>query len=238
MPIVGGSILSHDHFQGGAYTFAMAEAPYEYMFEIAGFEDVTAGCVKWPLSVIRLQGSSIGRLAKVSDYILQKWRGYTDEEAFIFSETDGVPHNTITPIARMNGNLYEMDLVLRNNITTEDRPWGVYHPEEKLHHIKKENIGLIEVMGLAVLPSRLKKEMDILAKAIIEGKNIHDIEEIKIHADWVDEWLDSYDITTENIESIIQKEIADCFVQVLECAGVYKRTEKGIAAFKRFLSVL
>mgnify|MGYP003016728631 CR=1 FL=1 len=238
LPIVGGSILSHDHFQGGAYTFAMAEAPYEYMFEIAGFEDVTAGCVKWPLSVIRLQGNSIGRLAKVSDYILQKWRGYTDEEAFIFSETDGVPHNTITPIARMNGNLYEMDLVLRNNITTEDRPWGVYHPEEKLHHIKKENIGLIEVMGLAVLPSRLKKEMDILAKAIIEGKNIHDIEEIKIHADWVDEWLDSYDITTENIESIIQKEIADCFVQVLECAGVYKRTEKGFAAFKRFLSVL
>ena len=208
------------------------------VFVDAGFEDVTAGCVKWPLSVIRLQGSSIGRLAKVSDYILQKWRGYTDEEAFIFSETDGVPHNTITPIARMNGNLYEMDLVLRNNITTEDRPWGVYHPEEKLHHIKKENIGLIEVMGLAVLPSRLKKEMDILAKAIIEGKNIHDIEEIKIHADWVDEWLDSYDITTENIESIIQKEIADCFVQVLECAGVYKRTEKGIAAFKRFLSVL
>ena len=238
LPIVGGSILSHDHFQGGAYTFAMAEAPYEYMFEIAGFEDVTAGCVKWPLSVIRLQGSSIGRLAKVSDYILQKWRGYTDEEAFIFSETDGVLHNTITPIARMNGNLYEMDLVLRNNITTEDRPWGVYHPEEKLHHIKKENIGLIEVMGLAVLPSRLKKEMDMLAKAIIEGKNIHDIEEIKIHADWVDEWLDSYDITTENIESIIQKEIADCFVQVLECAGVYKRTEKGFAAFKRFLSVL
>ena len=238
LPIVGGSILSHDHFQGGAYTFAMAEAPYEYMFEIAGFEDVTAGCVKWPLSVIRLQGNSIGRLAKVSDYILQKWRGYTDEEAFIFSETDGVPHNTITPIARMNGNLYEMDLVLRNNITTEDRPWGVYHPEEKLHHIKKENIGLIEVMGLAVLPSRLKKEMDILAKAIIEGKNIHDIEEIKIHADWVDEWLDSYDITTENIESIIQNEIADCFVQVLECAGVYKRTEKGFAAFKRFLSVL
>lgn len=238
LPIVGGSILSHDHFQGGAYTFAMAKAPYEYMVEIAGFEDVTAGCVKWPLSVIRLQGSNIKRLAKVSDYILQKWRGYTDKDAFIFSETDGVPHNTITPIARMNGNLYEMDLVLRNNITTEDRPWGVYHPEEKLHHIKKENIGLIEVMGLAVLPARLQKEMDILARAIVEGKNIHDIEEIKIHADWVDEWRDSYEITTENIEGIIQKEIADCFVQVLECAGVYKRTEEGIAAFKRFLSVL
>lgn len=238
LPIVGGSIMSHDHFQGGAYTFAMAKAPYEYMFEIAGFEDVTAGCVKWPLSVIRLQGSNIERLAKVSDYILQKWRGYTDKDAFIFSETDGVPHNTITPIARMNGNLYEMDLVLRNNITTEDRPWGVYHPEEKLHHIKKENIGLIEVMGLAVLPARLQKEMDILARAIVEGKNIHDIEEIKIHADWVDEWRDSYEITTDNIEGIIQKEIADCFVQVLECAGVYKRTEEGIAAFKRFLSVL
>ena len=238
LPIVGGSILSHDHFQGGHYEFAMAKAPIEKKWVFPGFEDVDAGIVAWPMSVIRLSGTDTDRIIALADVILNKWREYTDEEAFIFSETDGVPHNTITPIARMNGNLYEMDLVLRNNITTEDRPWGVYHPEEKLHHIKKENIGLIEVMGLAVLPSRLKKEMDILAKAIIEGKNIHDIEEIKIHADWVDEWLDSYDITTENIESIIQKEIADCFVQVLECAGVYKRTEKGFAAFKRFLSVL
>lgn len=238
LPIVGGSILSHDHFQGGAYTFAMAEAPYEYEFQIPGYADVTAGCVKWPLSVIRLRGSNAESIVEASDHILRKWRGYTDKEAFIFSETDGVPHNTITPIARMNGELYEMDLVLRNNITTEDRPWGVYHPVEKLHHIKKENIGLIEVMGLAVLPARLQKEMGMLAKAVVEGKNIHEIEEIKAHADWVDEWRDHYEITAENIEGIIQKEIADCFVQVLECAGVYKRTEEGKAAFKRFLSVL
>lgn len=238
LPIVGGSILSHDHFQGGAYTFAMAKAPYEYQFQMKDFPDVTAGIVKWPMSVIRLQGSSRESLAKASDYILRKWRGYTDEDAFIFSETEGVPHNTITPIARMNGGLYEMDLVLRNNITTEDRPWGVYHPVEKLHHIKKENIGLIEVMGLAVLPSRLQKEMDQLAGAILEGKNIHETEGIKIHADWVDEWKDSYEITADNIESILQKEIGDCFVQVLECAGVYKRTEEGSAAFRRFLEVL
>lgn len=238
LPIVGGSILSHDHFQGGAYTFAMAKAPYEFMFQIPEFDDVTAGCVKWPLSVIRLQGCDAERIAEASDHILKKWRSYTDEKAFIFSETDGVPHNTITPIARRNGEQYEMDLVLRNNITTAERPWGVYHPVEKLHHIKKENIGLIEVMGLAVLPARLQKEMNMLARAVVEGKDIHNIEEIKAHADWVDEWKNSYEITAENIESIIQKEIADCFVQVLECAGVYKRTEDGMKAFKRFLSVL
>ena len=159
LPIVGGSILSHDHFQGGSYTFAMAKAPYEYMFQVKGYEDVTSGIVKWPMSVIRLQSKKPERIVELSDYILNAWRNYTDEDAFIFSETDGEPHNTITPIARMNGDLYEMDLVLRNNITTEEKPWGVYHPEEKLHHIKKENIGLIEVMGLAVLPARLKKEM-------------------------------------------------------------------------------
>ncbi len=238
LPIVGGSILSHDHFQGGAYTFAMAKAPYEYKFQMSSYDDVTAGCIKWPLSVIRLQSRNAKSLAEASNHILEKWRSYTDKEAFIFSETEGIPHNTITPIARRNGELYEMDLVLRNNITTEDRPWGVYHPVEKLHHIKKENIGLIEVMGLAVLPARLQKEMGILAKAVVEGKNIHEIEEIKAHAQWVDEWRNSYVITPENIERIIQKEIADCFVQVLECAGVYKRTEEGVAAFKRFLSVL
>ena len=154
LPIVGGSILSHDHFQGGSYTFAMAKAPYEYMFQVKGYEDVTSGIVKWPMSVIRLQSKKPERIVELSDYILNAWRNYTDEDAFIFSETDGEPHNTITPIARMNGDLYEMDLVLRNNITTEEKPWGVYHPEEKLHHIKKENIGLIEVMGLAVLPAR------------------------------------------------------------------------------------
>lgn len=237
LPIVGGSILSHDHFQGGSYTFAMAKAPYEYQFELPTFPDVTAGVVKWPMSVIRLQSSNAESLAEASDHILKKWRSYTDEAAFIFSETDGVPHNTITPIARKNRALYEMDLVLRNNITTEERPWGVYHPEERLHHIKKENIGLIEVMGLAVLPARLQKEMRLLADAILEGKNIHEIESIESHADWVDEWKNNYEITAENIMDIIQKEIADCFVEVLECAGVYKRTEEGKAAFLRFLEV-
>ena len=175
---------------------------------------------------------------ELSDYILNSWRNYTDADAFIFSETDGEPHNTVTPIARMNGNLYEMDLVLRNNITTVEKPWGVYHPEEKLHHIKKENIGLIEVMGLAVLPARLKKEMQILSEAILEGKDIRAIEEIEKHADWVEEWRDNYDITVDNINQILKDEIAKVFVQVLECAGVYKRTEAGQNAFKRFTSTL
>ena len=238
LPIVGGSILSHDHFQGGSYTFAMAKAPYEYMFQIKGYEDVTSGIVKWPMSVIRIQSEKPERIVELSDYILNSWRNYTDADAFIFSETDGEPHNTITPIARMNGNLYEMDLVLRNNITTEESPWGVYHPEEKLHHIKKENIGLIEVMGLAVLPARLKKEMQILSEAILEGKDIRGIEEIEKHADWVEEWRNNYDITEDNINQILKDEIAKVFVQVLECAGVYKRTEAGQNAFKRFTLTL
>lgn len=238
LPIVGGSILSHDHFQGGSYTFAMAKAPYEYKFEVEGYEDVTSGIVKWPMSVIRLQSKNADRIVELSDYILSSWRKYTDEEAFIFSETDGEPHNTITPIARMNGDLYEMDLVLRNNITTVESPWGVYHPEEKLHHIKKENIGLIEVMGLAVLPARLKKEMMILGEAIVEGKDIRAIEEIEKHADWVEEWRDNYEITAENINQILKDEIAKVFVKVLECAGVYKRTEEGQNAFKRFTASL
>lgn len=238
LPIVGGSILSHDHFQGGSYTFAMAKAPYEYMFQIEGYEDVTSGIVKWPMSVIRIQSEKPERIVELSDYILNSWRNYTDADAFIFSETDGEPHNTITPIARMNGNLYEMDLVLRNNITTEKNPWGVYHPEEKLHHIKKENIGLIEVMGLAVLPARLKKEMQILSEAILEGKDIRGIEEIEKHADWVEEWRNNYDITEDNINQILKDEIAKVFVQVLECAGVYKRTEAGQNAFKRFILTL
>ena len=224
LPIVGGSILSHDHFQGGSYTFAMAKAPYEYMFQVKGYEDVTSGIVKWPMSVIRLQSKKPERIVELSDYILNAWRNYTDEDAFIFSETDGEPHNTITPIARMNGDLYEMDLVLRNNITTEEKPWGVYHPEEKLHHIKKENIGLIEVMGLAVLPARLKKEMLTLGEAIVEGKDIRTMEEIEKHADWVDEWRNHYNITKENVNQILKDEIAKVFVKVLECAGVYKRT--------------
>lgn len=238
LPIVGGSILSHDHFQGGAYTFAMAKAPFEYTFKVAGFDDVTAGIVKWPMSVVRLQSENKESMVELSSRILDSWRVYTDEEAFVFSETDGIPHNTITPIARMNGSLYEMDLVLRNNITTDEKPWGVYHPEEKLHHIKKENIGLIEVMGLAVLPARLKKEMQILSEAILEGKDIKTIEEIKKHADWVEEWRNNYDINVDNINQILKDEIAKVFVQVLECAGVYKHTEEGQNAFKRFVSTL
>ena len=238
LPIVGGSILSHDHFQGGSYTFAMAKAPYEYMFQVKGYEDVTSGIVKWPMSVIRLQSKKPERIVELSDYILNAWRNYTDEDAFIFSETDGEPHNTITPIARMNGDLYEMDLVLRNNITTEEKPWGVYHPEEKLHHIKKENIGLIEVMGLAVLPARLKKEMLTLGEAIVEGKDIRTMEEIEKHADWVDEWRNQYNITKENVNQILKDEIAKVFVKVLECAGVYKRTEEGQNAFRKFISTL
>lgn len=238
LPIVGGSILSHDHFQGGSYTFAMEKAPYEYMFQVKGYEDVTSGIVKWPMSVIRLQSKKPERIVELSDYILNAWRNYTDEDAFIFSETDGEPHNTITPIARMNGDLYEMDLVLRNNITTEEKPWGVYHPEEKLHHIKKENIGLIEVMGLAVLPARLKKEMLTLGEAIVEGKDIRTMEEIEKHADWVDEWRNHYNITKENVNQILKDEIAKVFVKVLECAGVYKRTEEGQNAFRKFISTL
>lgn len=238
LPIVGGSILSHDHFQGGSYQFAMAKAPYEYLFKVKGYEDVTTGIVKWPMSVIRLQSESVERIVELSDYILNTWRNYTDEEAFIFHETNGEPHNTITPIARMNGNLYEMDLVLRNNITTEERPWGVYHPDEKLHHIKKENIGLIEVMGLAILPARLKKEMLLLEDAILTGKDIRAIDEIEKHADWVEEWRGNYEITEENINQIIKDEIANVFVEVLKCAGVYKRTEEGMRAFKRFVSSL
>jgi len=238
LPIVGGSILSHDHFQGGAYTFAMAKAPYEYMFEMDDYKDVTAGIIKWPMSVIRLQSENANSIVDAASHILDLWRGYTDEEAFIFSETEGVPHNTITPIARKSGAVFEMDLVLRNNITTEEKPWGVYHPDEKLHHIKKENIGLIEVMGLAVLPARLKKEMSMLADAVVEGKDIRAIEEIEKHADWVEQWRENYEITADNINQILKDEIANVFVQVLECAGVYKRTEEGQNAFKRFVEVL
>ena len=238
LPIVGGSILSHDHFQGGAYTFAMAKAPFEYMFEVAGYDDVTAGIIKWPMSVIRLQSSNKDRIVELSSHILDCWREYSDEEAFVFSNTDGVPHNTITPIARMNGSLFEMDLVLRNNITTEEKPWGVYHPDERLHHIKKENIGLIEVMGLAVLPARLKAEMELLEEALLAGKDIRGMESISKHADWVDEWYAKQEVTSDNVKDILHREIANRFVEVLECAGVYKRTEKGIQLFKRFLEIL
>ena len=234
LPIVGGSILSHDHFQGGGYEFAMAKAPYDRTFELKGYEDLTAGIVKWPMSVVRLQGKDINRITEAADHILSVWRGYTDEDAFIFSETEGVPHNTITPIARMHDDLFELDLVLRNNITTDDSPWGVYHPSADLHHIKKENIGLIEVMGLAILPARLKTEMAELEEYILNKKDIRSNEALVKHADWVDEWIDKYEIDESNIHSIVQDEISKVFVKVLECAGVYKRTEEGQKAFDRF----
>ena len=238
LPIVGGSILSHDHFQGGGYVFAMAKAPYESEFVIPGYEDLTAGIVRWPMSVIRLRGTDTERITLAADHILTAWRRYTDKEAFIFSETDGTPHNTITPIARMHGNQYELDLVLRNNVTTDECPWGVYHPSADLHHIKKENIGLIEVMGLAVLPARLKKEMALLEQYILEKQDVRSNPQIEKHADWVDSWLGSYEITEDNIHAILQKEIGKVFVQVLECAGVYKNTKKGRIAFGRFIETL
>lgn len=236
LPIVGGSILTHDHFQGGRYTFAMEKAPVEQEVTIAGFEDVKTGIVKWPLSVIRLSAENTDRIIELADHILKTWRSYTDEEAFIFAETNGELHNTITPIARKRGDFYELDLVLRNNITTEEHPLGVYHPHEKLHHIKKENIGLIEVMGLAVLPARLKEEMKLLRRYILEKKDIASNEKIEKHASWVAEFLPSYPvICEENIDWILEEEIGKVFVEVLEDAGVYKCTEEGRAAFQRFL---
>ena len=239
LPIVGGSILSHDHFQGGNYEFAMAKAPVERSFEVKGFEDIRAGVVKWPMSVIRLSGVDTDRMIALADVILNKWRGYTDEAAFIFAKTDGEPHNTITPIARKRGDHYELDLVLRNNITTEEHPLGVYHPHAKLHHIKKENIGLIEVMGLAVLPSRLKGEMEQLKTAILAGKDLRSDEVLEKHADWTDEFSARYDKIDEgNIDEIVEKEIGLVFLQVLEDAGVYKRTPEGQEAFNRFIRSL
>ena len=239
LPIVGGSILSHDQFQGGHYTFAMAKAPVVENFTVKGYEDVTAGIVKWPLSVIRLQCANENRIIDLAEHILKAWRGYTDEAAFIFAETEGQPHNTITPIARKRGELYELDLTLRNNITTEEHPLGVYHPHGKLHHIKKENIGLIEVMGLAVLPARLKGELELLKEYILEGKEIRSEESIEKHADWVEEFLPQYpEINEENVEEILQKEVGKVFCQVLEDAGVYKYTPEGLEAFRRFIGVL
>ena len=239
LPIVGGSILSHDHFQGGHYTFAMAKAPIEKTLTFKGFEDVKAGIVKWPMSVIRISSADKDRLIELADRILKAWRGYTDEDAFIFAETDGEPHNTITPIARKRGEDYELDLVLRNNITTEEHPLGVYHPHAKLHHIKKENIGLIEVMGLAVLPARLKDEMAALSKAILEKKDIRADEMLAKHADWVEEFLPKYDqIDETNIMDILHEEIGLVFNEVLKDAGVYKCTEEGRKAFMRFIDAV
>ena len=235
LPIVGGSILAHDHFQGGNYTFAMAKAPIETPLTFKGFEQVEAGIVKWPMSVIRLRAVNSQDLVELGAVILAKWREYTDESAFIYAYTNGEPHNTITPIARKNGEMFELDLVLRNNITTEEHPLGVYHPHAQLHHIKKENIGLIEVMGLAVLPARLKDEMEALKKAILAGNDLRADEMLEKHADWVDEFSAQHSITPENIDKIIEDEIGKVFSKVLEDAGVYKRTEEGKQAFLRFI---
>ena len=236
LPIVGGSILSHDHFQGGRYTFAMEKAPVEKEVSFPGFEDVECGIVKWPMSVIRLRSADDDRLVDLAEKILTTWRGYTDEAAFIFAETDGEPHNTITPIARMRDGKFELDLVLRDNITTEEYPLGVYHPHQELHHIKKENIGLIEVMGLAVQPSRLKGELADLADAFVEGRDIRADEALEKHNHWAEELKTRYTFTKENAMDILQKEVGVVFATVLEHAGVYKCTDEGRTAFLRFIN--
>lgn len=238
LPIVGGSILTHDHFQGGNYEFSMAKAKVEKTFEIKGFEDVECGIVKWPMSVIRIKSKDDERLVELADHILDIWRGYTDEEAFIFAETEGTPHNTITPIARMRNGEYELDLVLRNNITTEEKPMGVYHPSEVYHNIKKENIGLIEVMGRAILPARLKEEMELVAEYLLTGESLLNDEKTAKHDSWVKAFIDDYDITKDNIHDILKNEIGKTFVKVLEDAGVYKRTEDGKKAFMKFIEEL
>ncbi len=239
LPIVGGSILTHDHFQGGNYEFAMERAPIKKEFTIPKYEDVEVGIVKWPLSVLRLRCKDEKRLVKLGTYILNEWRGYTESEAFIFANTGETKHNTITPIARKRGEKYELDLALRNNITTEEFPLGVYHPHQELHHIKKENIGLIEVMGLAVLPARLKTEMETLGKYLVEGKDVSQNESIEKHAKWAGQIVEKYkSITEDNVESILEEEIGKVFVKVLEDAGVFKNTKEGQEAFSRFVNSL
>lgn len=235
LPIVGGSILAHDHFQGGHYTFAMERAPIETLLTFKGFETVEAGIVKWPMSVIRLRSTDDSALVALASKILAAWRGYTDADAFIFAETDGEPHNTITPIARKRDGKFELDLVLRNNITTKEHPLGVYHPHAELHHIKKENIGLIEVMGLAVLPARLKTELAAVADALVSGADLTADERTASHAAWANELKTRYTFTKETVMDILQKEVGIVFSQVLEHAGVFKRDEAGKQAFLRFV---
>ena len=236
LPIVGGSILSHEHFQGGHYTFAMETAPVEQALSFTGFEDIRAGIVKWPMSVIRLTAADPERIADLADKILTLWRGYSDESAGVVAFSDGEPHNTITPIARRRGEDYELDLVLRCNITTAEHPLGVFHPHADKHHIKKENIGLIEVMGLAVLPSRLKKELHNLAEAVVAGRDIAADAVLEKHASWVEELKKTYTFTAENALEILLQETGKVFSEVLEDAGVYKNTPAGRAAFLRFIS--
>ena len=239
LPIVGGSILTHEHFQGGNYKFAMAKAPIDREFSLLNFPNIKAGIVNWPMSVIRLTSSTVESLIEAGDYILNIWRDYADEDSFIYPYTDGEPHNTITPIARKVGDEFQLDLVLRNNITTKEHPLGLYHPHSELHHIKKENIGLIEVMGLAVLPARLKEEMELLKEYILNDQDIFSEESIAKHGDWVREFTARYTyIYDGNIDEILKKEIGLVFMKVLEDAGVYKRTEEGKAAFMGFIDRL
>jgi UDPglucose--hexose-1-phosphate uridylyltransferase len=234
LPIVGGSILSHDHFQGGRYEFPMQRAETEDTLTFKGFEDVNAGILNWPMSAIRIRSADKYRLRALATKILKEWRTYSDETVGIFAETDGVPHNTITPICRRRGGDYEMDLVLRNNLTSEEHPLGIFHPHAELHHIKKENIGLIEVMGLAILPSRLKTEMKTLAELLAEGADLRNDPAIGKHVEWAEELREKYTFTRDNAEKILQKEIGLVFAKVLEHAGVFKRDEKGREAFLRF----
>ena len=235
LPIVGGSILSHDHFQGGRYTFAMERAPVERAVTFQGFEDVEAGIVRWPMSVLRLRCEDDERLVELADKILAAWRGYSDPAVSIYAETDGEPHNTITPIARRRAGKFELDLVLRNNLTTPEHPMGLFHPHAELHHIKKENIGLIEVMGLAVLPARLKGELARLGELLVSGGNVAADPELAKHAPWAEELREKYTFTPENVDQILRDEVGKVFAQVLEHAGVYKRDEAGQAAFLRFV---
>ncbi len=236
LPISGGSILTHEHFQGGNYTFAMAKAEVETPISFKGYEDIEAGIVKWPLSVIRLKGENTDKICELSGKILSAWREYTDEDAFIISKTpDGVPHNTITPITRKRNGLYEIDLVLRNNITTKDCPDGYYHPHPEYHNIKKENIGLIEVMGLAVLPARLKTEMSRLKEAILNNENISEIDEISKHASWAKEIIANNTITEENCDEILRNAIGETFKKILEQCGVFARNDMGKEQFLRFV---
>lgn len=239
LPIVGGSILTHDHFQGGHYTFAMAKAEIETPVTWKGFPEVESGIVAWPMSVLRLRHADKTVLVDLAERILKAWRGYSDESAMIFAETDGEPHNTITPIARVKDGKFELDLVLRNNLTTEEHPLGVYHPHAELHHIKKENIGLIEVMGLAVLPARLKTELEEVKKCLVSGTPVSSVESIASHGGWADELVKEYGTFTEDtVDAIVEKEVGKVFVKVLEHAGVYKRTEEGKAAFLRFIEAV
>ena len=235
LPIVGGSILSHDHFQGGHYEFAMARAEVEEAYSFRDFPDVKAGIVRWPMSVLRLRGADPKRVIDLAERVLTHWRGYSDGSVFVLAETDGVPHNTITPIGRRRGEDYELDLVLRNNITTDEFPLGVYHPHQELHHIKKENIGLIEVMGLAVLPARLLTELEELKKAMLSGADLRANEHTAAHADWAEEILKRRPFNAENAEAVLREEVGAVFEKVLEDAGVFKRDETGRAAFRRFL---